>query len=263
MKKQYALVTGAGKGLGRCFALELARRNINTILVSLPNENLDDTARACKALGADSLYYETDLSVKENIIALAEWVNQNFDLYILINNAGRGGTRRILDCSVDYIYSMIQVNITAAALLTRLLLPNLMRQEKSYILNVSSMASFSPVGYKSVYPASKRFVHHFTRGLYEELKDTNVFVSVVHPGPMKTNEDATKRIMRQGFLGKIGLLSPEKVAKISLRQLFRRDTMILLGFLNQLSWLILVLTPIWIRLPLFTRAVGRELECAR
>lgn len=121
------------------------------------------------------------------------------------------------------------------------------------------MAAFSPIGYKTVYPASKAFVHHFTRGLNEELKDTNVFVSVVNPGPMKTNEEVIKRITNHGALAKIGLLSPDKVAAISIRQLLKRDDMIMLNFGNGLSWLLMKIIPIWIRLPLMTRAVKKEL----
>jgi len=138
-----------------------------------------------------------------------------------------------------------------------------MRQPRAYILNVASMAAFSPMGFKTVYPASKAFIHHFTRGLYQELRDTNVFVSVVNPGPMKTNHDATTRINRQGLFGRLGLLSPEKVAAISIRQLFKRDTMIMLGWGNGISWLLMKVLPIWVRLPLLTKAIEREIKMER
>lgn len=74
------------------------------------------------------------------------------------------------------------------------------------MLNVSSLAAFSPIGYKTVYPASKAFIHSFSRGLYQELKDTNVFVSVVNPGPMKTNAEVSRRIEEQGFWARITCL---------------------------------------------------------
>jgi len=131
-----------------------------------------------------------------------------------------------------------------------------MKQPQSYILNVSSMAAFSPIGYKTVYPASKAFVHSFSRGLYAELKDTNVFVSVVNPGAMKTSKEITARIEKQGFLGKLTLLEPEKVAKYCIKQLFNKDTVIMV---NPLSWAILSIIPIWIKLPLMTRAIKREI----
>lgn len=257
--KTYAVVTGASRGLGKYLALELAKRNINTILVGLPHENIHTVAEESKALGVESYFYETDLSKKENILQLTHWVNTHFRVNILINNAGRGGTISFRECDADYIDSIIQLNVAATSIITHQLLPNLLQQKQSYILNVSSMASFSPIGYKTVYPASKKFIQHFTRGLYQELKNTNVFVSVVHPGSMKTNADVTGRIERQGKLGRIGLVTPEKVAEITIRQLFKKDSLILVGWSNNFNWLLMVLLPIWIRLPLLTRIVQREI----
>ena len=120
------------------------------------------------------------------------------------------------------------------------------------------MAAFSPIGYKTVYPASKTFVHSFSRGLNAELRGTNVFVSVVNPGAMKTNPEITKRVEKQGKLGKISLLDPGKVAEKSINGLFRKDSVIMV---NPFSWLALSLIPVWIKLPLMTRAVKREV-CA-
>jgi len=255
----FAVVTGASKGLGKCFAIELATRGINTILVALPDDNLSEVVDIVSSMGTKSHMFETDMSQKENVIALAKWINENFEVNILINNAGRGGSSPFMESDVNYIDSIIQINIMATTILTHQLLPNLMRQGGAYILNISSMASFTPTGLKTVYPASKRFIQHFTRGLYQELRHTNVFVSVAHPGPMKTNEDVTRRINRQGALGQIGLLSPECVARICVRQLFKHDTLILLGWVNKLNWLVLNLIPVPWKMMLMTKAVSREI----
>ena len=259
-KKRFAVVTGASAGLGRCFALELAGRGINTILVSLPGEELIDVASQSRRLGVESHIRETDITKKENVLELCGWINGNFDVFMLINNAGCGGTQEFADCSPEYIDRIIQLNVTATALMTHQLMSNLLRQRKAYVLNVSSMASFAPVGYKTVYPASKRFVQHFSRGLYQELKHTGVFVSVVHPGPMKTNPDVTSRIERQGVFGQLGLLTPEYIARRSITQLFKRDTLILLGCMNKINWLLMGLFPVWLSMPLMSRVVSRELQ---
>lgn len=256
----YALVTGASQGLGRAFAFELASRQINVILIGLPGEGLADITAELIDLGIEADYFETDLTQKYNIEKLAGWVNTNYSISMLINNAGCGGTKDFLKADIGYIDRIIQLNVMAPALLIRLLLPNLMKQEQAYVLNVSSMAAFSPIGYKTVYPASKSFVHRFTRGLNQEFSNTNVFFSVVHPGPMKTNDEVSERIERQGLFGKIGLLSPEKVAEISIRQLFKKDSLIILNYANGIVWMLMFLIPIWIRLPLLTRGVKRELN---
>jgi hypothetical protein len=255
----FALVTGASQGLGKACVSELAKRGINIILVSLPGEELQEFAQeiAQKYL-VETAFYETDLAVGKNVMELSEWVNRNYKVFLLINNAGTGGTKNFMEASPEYLNTIIQLNVAATSLLTHQLLPNLIKQPQSYILNVSSLAAFSPIGYKTVYPASKSFVHSFSRGLNAELKGTNVFVSVVNPGAMKTNPEITARVEKQGALGKLTLLDPQKAARKCIDNLFRKDAVIML---NPISWLIMSMVPIWIRLPLMTNAIKREL-CA-
>lgn len=257
-KESYAVVTGASQGLGKAFAENLAMKNINVILVSLPNQNLKELSQKLEEkYHIKAHYYEVDLSVNQNVLKLTEWLNSSFNIHILINNAGLGGTKRFTEASSDYINTILQVNVAATSLITHQLLPNLLRQPKAYILNVSSMAAFSPIGFKTVYPATKTFIHSFSRGLHEELKDTNVFVSVVNPGAMKTNADVCKRIEKQGFWGKMTLLNPDKVASRCIQQLFKKDSVIMV---NPISWLVMKIIPIWIKLPLMTQAIKREIE---
>lgn len=244
--------------MGKAFAENLAKKKINLILVSLPGQHLKELTRELEIhYHIKAHYYEVDLSVNENVMKLTAWLNESFDVHILINNAGLGGTKKFTEATSDYINTILQVNVTATSLITHQLLPNLLRQPKAYILNVSSMAAFSPIGFKTVYPASKTFIHSFSRGLHEELKGTNVFVSVVNPGAMKTNTDVCKRIEKQGFLGKLTLLNPDKVASRCIQQLFKKDSVIMV---NPISWLVMKVLPIWIKLPLMTQAIKREIE---
>lgn len=256
--KKYALVTGSSQGLGLAFAEELAGRGIPLIMVSLPGEGLPDKALSIsKRFHIETACFETDLSVTQNVLDLAESVNEKYGLFMLINNAGLGGSRPFLDATAGYINTILQLNVVATSLLTRLLLPNLLRQPESYILNVSSMAAFSPTGFKTVYPASKSFVHSFSRCLNAELKHTGCFVSVVNPGAMKTSAEITSRIEKQGALGKFTLLDPAKVARRCIEGLLRKDSVIMV---NPFSWLLLYLVPVWIKLPLMTSIVRRELR---
>ncbi len=258
MKEKYAVITGASQGLGYAFAKELAAQNLNLVLISLPGENLCRQA-LCLAgtYNVKVSYYETDLSVKENVIGVCEWLNRNFEIYVLINNAGLGGSQKFTDASIQYINSIIQVNVLATSLLTHQLLPNLLKQPQAYILNVSSMAAFSPIGYKTVYPASKTFIHSFSRGLSEELKNTGVVVSVVNPGAMATNDEVCKRIKKLGYIGRLTLLQPEKVAGRCIKQLFKKDRVIIV---NPWSWLIMALLPVWVKLPLLTYNIRKEIQ---
>lgn len=258
MKNTFAVITGASLGLGKSFAQEMARHGNNLILVSLPGEGLPVFCNELeRQYGINAVWYETDLSSRENVLSMSRDINDKYDVSFLINNAGIGGTQKFEEASVLYIEKIIQLNVLATSLLTHQLLPNLRRQPCAYILNVSSLAAFSPIGYKTVYPASKAFVHAFSRGLYQELKDTNVFVSVVNPGPMRTNDEVKTRIKKQGFFAKITSLDPDKVARYCIHQLQKRDTVIMV---NQMSWLFLSILPIWIKLPLLTNKIKKELD---
>ena len=258
--QQYALVTGGSRGFGKLLALELSKQNINVILVALPGENIQDTAEKCSAYGVQTEVYEADLTNREELIKMTNWVNDNFNLNILINNAGTGGTQTFHKSNLTYIENLIQINVMATSIITHQLLPNLLKQKQSYILNVSSMASFSPIGYKTVYSATKRYIQHFSRALCHELKGTSVFVSVVLPGPMKTNAEITGRIEKQGLLGKIGLVSPERAARVSIRRMFKKKPYILVGRRNYINKFLLALVPPKIRMRLMTRAARREIK---
>ncbi len=259
--KKYALLTGASMGIGRAMAFELASRKINLLLVSLKGEGLPELCEEIRdEFGIDAQYFETDFYQYDSVYEVANWAISNFSVYILINNAGIGGTKAFESVSTEYIDNIIQVNIRATSLLTRLLLPELKKQDYAYILNVASMASFSPFAFKTVYPASKAFIYSFSRGLHEELKGTNVFISVIHPGPVKTNADVTARIEKQGIFGRMGQVSPDKLARIAIRQLFLRDSLILPGILNKINWLFMAITPNAWKLPLLSRVVRKEIN---
>jgi short-subunit dehydrogenase len=259
--KKYALLTGASQGIGKAMAHELASKNINLLLVSLKGEGLADFCTEIQnKYNVDAKYFETDFYQYDSVYDVAKWAISNYSVNILINNAGIGGTKAFESATPEYIDNIIQVNVRTTSLLTRLMLPELKKQDKSYILNVASMASFSPFAFKTVYPASKAFIYSFSRGLHEELKGTNVFVSVIHPGPVKTNADVTARIEKQGFFGKIGQVSPQELARIAIKQLLKRDSLILPGILNKLNWVLMMLLPNAWKLPILSRVVRKEIN---
>ncbi len=256
----YALITGASRGLGKALAFELAGRKVNVLLVALPNEGLSYLCKQIKdEFGVDSDYLEADLTKREDIFRIKGWVTEKYyKVNILINNAGVGGTMAFKESSIDYLENIIDLNIRALVLLIHQLLPELKRHDNAYILNVSSMLSFSPIGYKTIYPASKSFIYYCSRGLNEELKKSGISVSVLHPGPMKTNADVRKRIGRQGLFGKMGLLSVEKVAIIAVSKMFKRKPVIVPGFGNYINWFFLKVFPDSIKVSVLSKKVLRE-----
>ena len=255
--KQYALITGASQGLGKAFAKEISKKKINTILVSLPDEGLSTFCEELEEMyGVDSICYETDLSIVENVVQLTKWINSEFEVFVLINNAGISGSKKITEVDLHYIEKMLQLNVVATTILIHQLLPNLLRQPKAHIFNISSLAAFFPIGCKTVYPASKAFLDSFSRGLHHELGNTNVFVSVVNPGPMRTNGDLVKRT-NKGFLGRLMMKDPKRVAKICMKSLFKRNAVILV---NPISWFLLKFIPSKIKTAIMTNVAQQELS---
>lgn len=258
--ERYALITGASRGLGREFAYELAMRGFNLLLVSLENEGLPELSREIsKQFNVKTSCIEADLADTNSLENIAKWAGKNGQVQILINNAGIGGTMAFDNASLHYLDSIIQLNIRATCLLTRLMLPELKRNDRAYILNVASMVSFSPVAYKTIYPASKAFIWSFSKGLAEELKYTGVHVSVVHPGPMRTNADVTRRIENQNTLGKMGVLTTRKTARIAINRLFSGTRIIIPGYFNKFNRLLSRLVPLSIRLMVVSRFMKRDL----
>lgn len=255
--KKYAVVTGASRGLGRAFAEELAARNIPTVLVS-SNHGISEFCEQLRQIyQTDSEYVVADLTREEDILSAAEEINAKYEVFLLVNNAGLGGSQTFENTEVERIRRIIGLNVVATSLLTRQLLPNLLRQGNSFVLNVSSMAAHTPIGYKMVYPASKAFVNAFSFGLRAEFKNRGLSVSVVCPGAMATSEGIRKRIEKQGFFGKLTLVSPEKVARKSISQTFRGKREILV---NPVSYFFSQIVPERIRTSLLTKVVRREVE---
>lgn len=259
--KKYTVITGASQGLGRALAIACAERGMNMILVSLPDESIKETTEFLKVrYSIDAIHFETNLIKEENVAELVKWINQNYAIDMLINNAGIGGSKEFNSASKGYIDSILLLNIRALVLLTHGLLPNLKKQNNAYILNIASLASFGPFPFKTVYPASKAFVYSFSRGLSAELKESNVVVSVAHPGGMATNKDVSERIAKYNDLIKATILSAEETAEICVRQLLKKDELIIPGIMNKLSYAILKICPVWMRLEILRRSLQKELS---
>ena len=258
----YALITGSSQGLGKYLALDLAKKKYNILLVALPNEHLNILVSEIAKLNVKVEFFETDLTKKENILDFVNWANK-YPIEVLVNNAGCGGSEYIKKASFEYIDNIILLNIRAVSQITNLLIQNLIQQPKSYILNISSMAALSPIGYKTVYPASKKFIEYFSLGLQEELKANNVTVSVVYPGPMKTNPDVSQRIATQSKFVNAGVIELEDMARISLNELFKGKNRIIIGKLNKLSRMILAILPLKIKIKILSKAVKKEIDATK
>ena len=172
------MITGASQGLGRELALQLASRGENTLLAALPGENLQAVCDGCRSFGVRSECFELDLTDRDSLMDFISEVDGNYQLSMLINNAGTGGSRRFTEVPLKYIDTIMKLNVLATTVLTHELLPNLRRNAPARILNISSLAAMIPTGYKTVYPASKAYIKHFSLGMREELRPYGISVSL-------------------------------------------------------------------------------------
>jgi hypothetical protein len=261
ISKNYTLITGAGKGLGRALARECASRCRNLILISLPEENLCDFCNELEnAYDIVAHYFEMDLTDINAVDRLVETVLNDFSIDMLINNAGVGGSKPFDEVTSAYIDNIIMLNVRALSLLTHAMIPELKRHERAYILNIGSIAAYSPFPYKTVYPASKAFVNSFSLGLKAELMNTSVKVCVVNPGPVLTNGDVIDRINRYGYLGRISALTPEKAANICINAVFKGKGRIFPGIMTKLNFLAFRFIPYAVRLHFMRRMVCNEMK---
>jgi uncharacterized protein len=257
----YTLITGAGSGLGRAFAVQCARMGKNLILFSLPGSGLESLASELeKEYLVDVQFFEFDLRDTEALQWHANKVMEHFSIDFLISNAGIGGTSSLMETSLQRIDDIIQLNVRSTSLLTRLLIPHLLKQPSSYILNVSSMAAFTPIAYKTVYPASKAFISSFSLGLREEFAGTGLSVSVLYPGPIMTNCNTSRRIIHQGMKGKMGLLSTSDIARIALKKTMAGYPVIIPGIMNKLNQFLMWFLPLGFRLRIVSKEVKKEMQ---
>ena len=257
MSEEFAFVTGVSRGLGRALAFELAQRHINLLLVSSNPEveKLKDELVSQFSIQAHS--FVADMTNADEVMALTESINAQYKVFMLINNSGIGGSCAFEKADSTYIQRILQLNVMATSLMTKGLIDNLLSQPKSYLLNVASMAAVTPIAFKTVYPASKAFVVDFSLALRQEYRGTPLSVSVALPGAMATNPDATARIQRQGFFGKLTLASVEQVAAKCVRQLLRGKRLILI---NPIAYYASMLIPSALRTKLISRVVKREVQ---
>jgi uncharacterized protein len=241
----YALVTGASKGIGKAIALELASRGNNLLLVSRSGDVLQDMALDIKIKYAVEVFWlQADLSIEKGVNEVVEWCSQNnYQLNILVNNAGYGLSGRFDAIPLPDHVNMMHLNMNTTVQFCYLFLPKLKEQQKSYILNIASSSAYQAIPYLAAYAASKAFVLHFSRALTLELRNTSVSVTCISPGP--TDTDFIKRAQ----IGPKGIKAAEKfnmtpaaVAKIAVDSMFSRKTEVVTGFLNKagtfFAWLL-------------------------
>lgn len=227
-----ALVTGASSGIGRAFADRLASKGAEVVLVARRKTVLEELAGELRTRhGAVVHVIPSDLAVPGAAAHLKEELQaRGLSVDIVVNNAGIGVHGDIADTDLATVTTQIQLNVTALAELTALLLPAMVARRRGAIVNIASTAAFQPVPHMAVYAATKAFVLSFTQALWAETRKTGVRVVAVCPGATDTEffqtagEDAAVGRRR----------TPDHVVDTAMRALSRNGPSVVDGRLNSL-----------------------------
>lgn len=208
LQNKIALVTGASSGIGALTSEFLATQGLQVILVARREEKLREIASQITAAGGKAIFRVCDLTVDADRISLFNNLNLDGLLPdILVNNAGIGWYGYFHDMPWEVVRELLSLNIEATSHLTLLFIPHMRASGYGHIVNIGSVAGKLPEQGVAVYASSKSFLDSFTTSLYRELAGTNVHVSVLRAGPIKTEFFAAARKLENG-----GNVPAEKLA---------------------------------------------------
>lgn len=218
-----AIVTGASSGIGNDISKYLSKLGYDLVVVARREDKLMELKEQCQT-NVDIV--TMDLSIMDNVYKLYDmYKDQKID--ILINNAGFGVFGEFIQTNLEKEMNMIDLNIKTMHALTKLFLPNMIKENYGYILNVGSIAGYMPSGpLFSSYYASKAYILHITRAIQTELKKihSNIKVSVLCPGPVNTEFNNVANVKFS-----VKALSSQYVAKYGIDMLLKGKKEIIPG----------------------------------
>ena len=217
-----ALVTGATSGIGRDMTRYLIQLGYKVFAVGRNTQRLNELQNE---FGDNVITIERDISVKENCINLYnELKEEKIDL--LVNNAGFGMFGKFTETDLEKEINLINTNIVAVHVLTKLFLQDMVKENKGKILNVASIAGMAPGPLMAAYYSSKAYVLRLTESIYEELRrqKSKVTISVLCPGPVETNFNSVANVKFS-----MKALTSEYVAKYAIDKTLKGKLLIVPG----------------------------------
>lgn len=260
IKEKWAVVTGADSGIGLCFSNELARRGCKLLMVSNRDDSLVKAAADISRLyKVETRTLTLDLCRSEAAPELCQYMDEHWiEPFILVNNAGIFSFREVTDTPRNKVNTFIDLHVRAVTELCRLVGARMGNGDGGgYILNMSSMACWTPMPGIALYAATKAYIRVFSRSLSYELRPRGVKVMAACPGGIATNlfglPDNLKRLaVRIGALD-----TPEKFARKAIRRLLRGKRLYINGLMNRIGILCVALAPTPLRMMVKTRMLDR------
>jgi len=235
-----AVVTGAGSGIGRALARQLAVAGSALALADIDEAGLQQTAASLSERGVQLTTHIVDVSDESAVQALAQDVAARHGrVTLLINNAGVALHGRFEEISLDDLRWLMGINFWGVVFGVNFFLPLLKKEPRAHIVNISSVFGIVAPAGQSAYSASKFAVRGFTEALRHELEGTSVFVSCVHPGGIRTpiarrarlgaNTPSASRDETVARFDRLTPTMPDAAAARILQGVQRREPRILIG----------------------------------
>lgn len=238
-KDRVAVITGAGSGIGRGLATELAKKGCNLALSDIDAEALKETRDLCEPYSVIVRTYTLDVADQDAMFAHADQVEREFgSVNLVFNNAGVAMASKLADTPMDDFRWLMEINFWGVVSGTQAFLPKLIASGEGHVINISSVLGLVCFPKNGAYNASKFAVRGYTETLRQELEldDVPVGVSCVHPGFVATaiarsaryGSEECAETTQQSFY-RLARLKPEKAARIILKGVRKNKARILVG----------------------------------
>jgi short-subunit dehydrogenase len=233
---QTALITGASSGIGYELSKLFARDGFNLVLVARSSGALDRVAEKLRSAFKVSVRtLAKDLSNPRVPAELyADLTRDGITVDVLVNNAGYGVYGKFIETDLGEELGMLQVNMVSLTHLTKLFLPEMVARGQGGVLNVASTAAFQPGPLMAVYYATKAYVLSFTEALANEVKGTGVRVTVLCPGPTRSDFQARAQMEQSRLIHHRKLMDAGTAAEIGYAGFMKGRPLVIPGTVNKL-----------------------------
>ena len=240
-----ALITGATSGIGASFARKLAGEGYNLYITGRRVEIIEKLASDLREnYHIKVIVILADFTTPEEVDNLLKKIKTvYFDF--LINNVGFGHEKKFFDDTYDKQYEMIEAHINSFCKITHLVSRNMRKNKSGNIINVSSLASFTPTSFNHLYSSTKSFVTTFTESLHLELSPLGIRVQVLCPGFTRSDFHKSLNIKKETFKNKglVRWMDSDKVTELSLKSLNKKGGIYIPGFFNKILYIIVKIIP--------------------